>query len=50
MDMAGKFSDVEGMIFQLHDRTFVAVFQPRRTPIWIDERVIAAGGQGTCTG
>ncbi len=47
MDMAGEFSDVEGMIFQLHDRTFVAVFQPRRTPMWIDERVIAAGGQGT---
>lgn len=47
MDTRGKPTDVEGMVFQLHDRTFVAVFQPRRTPMWLDKRVIAAGGQGT---
>ena len=47
MDEVGELSDVEGMVFQLHDRTFVAVFQSRRTPMWIDERVIAVGGHGT---
>ena len=29
------------MIFELRDLTFVAVFQPRLTPHWIDERRIA---------
>lgn len=47
MDATGRMSDVEGLVFQLHDRTFVAVFQPRRTPMWIDDRVIAVGGQRT---
>ena len=47
MDTRGESTDVEGMVFQLYDRTFVAVFQPRRTPMWLDKRVIAVGGPGT---
>ena len=39
--------DVEAMIFQLHDRSFIGVFQPRLTPMWIDDRVIAVGRTGT---
>jgi hypothetical protein len=37
-------SDVHAMVFELHDLSFLAVFQPRLHPLWIDHRVIAIPG------